>query len=54
MEKPKRVEQCYVCDSQNVHWECGCGSGECYCEDCAGENDYICKEWGEVLIPIVD
>ena len=33
----ERRDECFVCDSKDVHWEC-VESGDVYCEDCAEDN----------------
>ena len=54
MEDIERLEICFICNSEDVRWECGCGAGDCYCDDCAEENGYICSTCGEILIPIIE
>lgn len=54
IDKPKRVEICQGCNSVDVHWECKSGAGDCYCNDCALDENYTCKTCGELLIPIED
>jgi late competence protein required for DNA uptake (superfamily II DNA/RNA helicase) len=45
-------EQCFICDTEDIHWECETGCGDYYCDDCAEENNYICKTCGAILRPI--
>lgn len=46
------VQKCFVCNSEDVHWECISGCGDYYCDDCAEGVDYTCEICGFLLQPM--